>query len=194
MSRDKNSHGGEEKIKLKQKKIALGIFLLVILLPLITIFPTTADDEELDVVILKIWLETPEKQVIVDELISSVEDLGLEANPIYFYDLDAWRFYQGDYDITYGGIMSLPRDGDIFMYAFVNVLLNYYALNHDDAKIFKCVDKLWGMYWDAVDHPDVVDEAFIADMVDAFQDIEERLWEKQYLSVFNRWLEPSSWE
>ena len=192
MSRDKKFSGRMSKIRFKHLKIIIPILLLC--LPLSTIFSTTTG--ETDEIIMIIWLETPEKQVIIDEIISCVEELNLEVNAIYL-SFEEWVEHTnyGDYwDLSYGGIMALPRDGDIFLYAFISVILNYYALQFYDAKVFKCVDKLWAMYWEAMANPDVVDEDFIADMVNAFQDIEERLWEKQYCSIFNRWLEPSSAE
>ncbi len=191
MSRDKKFSGRMRKIRFKHLKIIVPILLLC--LPLATMFVKTTKSDS-DVVTMIIWLETPEKQAIVDEIITSIEDLGLSVNAIYLATLDEWRFYPGDYDLSYGGIMSLPEEGDIFMFAFVNVLLNYYALKHTDTKIFKCVDKLWAMYWEAVENPDIVDEEFLDDMVNTFQDIEERLWEKQYYSVFNQWWEPWTWE
>ena len=178
-------------MKLKRKKIT--IVILILLLPLATIIATNADEPtEIDMII---WLERPEKQVVVDEIIFKVESLGLSVNPIYL-SFEEWVVYgQGqnnDWDLLYGPPMALPRDAGIFDLAFISVILNYYALNHNDAKILNSVDKLWGMFWDAIEYPDVVDEDFINDMVDKFQDIEERLWEKQYFAVFVQYETPFS--
>lgn len=167
------------------------MFLLLSIL-LTTMVSVISDDDDDQVLTILIWLERPEKQVIIDEIIRALEECDLEVNTLYMPTLEAWQDYEGDYDLWYGGIQELPRDGDIFMYAFINYLLYEFIMMYEDAKISKNVGKLWDMYLEAIDDPDVVDEAFIDDMVDAFQDIEERLWEKQYLIVFNRWLEPSS--
>ncbi|NHJ46588.1 MAG: hypothetical protein FK733_02255 [Asgard group archaeon] len=190
MSRDENL---PEEITIRYKYGKITLLLAILCLSLTTVFSVTADDEQ-QVVIFKVLLETPEKQVIVDEIISCLEDLNLDVQTLYFTDVIEWRDYLGHYDLSYGGILALPRDGDIFLYSYVNVLMHYFAFSHTDAKIFKNVDKLWAMYWESVSNPDAVDADFIADMVNAFQDIEERMWEKQYISIFNRWVEPSSWE
>ncbi len=140
-----------------------------------------------------IWLEFPEKQVIVDEIIFKAESLGLSVNPIYL-NFDEWReraTFTDDWDLTYGGILNIPNVDDIFTHAYILGILNYIVLKPDDPKLIKQTDKIYGMFWEAQENPYVVDEDFLDDMTDKFHDIEECLWENQYMFTFVRWVEPA---
>ncbi|NHJ31620.1 MAG: hypothetical protein FK732_02040 [Asgard group archaeon] len=149
-------------------------------------------DGETPVVDLIIWLETPEKQVMADEIITKVESLGISVNAIYL-EFDEWRYratFTDDYDLSFGGILNLPDVDDIFTHAYIFGILNYIVLRCDDPKLIKQTDKIYGMFWEAMMNPDVVDEDFMNDMIDVFHDIQERLWENQYMFTFVQWIDP----
>jgi hypothetical protein len=165
----------------------------MILISLVSFAWLPAVQTSTTVVDFVIWLETPEKQFVIDEMITKTESLGLVVNPIYV-TFNEWIFYahgSHDYDLLYGPYMTIPKDMDIFFIAFIEYILTIAVLSYDN-KIYSNTGKLFDMYFEAMMNPDVVDEEFINDMVDKFHDNQERYWEKQYYSVFVQFETPYS--
>ncbi|MCG3227638.1 MAG: hypothetical protein H7645_12030 [Candidatus Heimdallarchaeota archaeon] len=172
---------------MKHKKLIFGLILIGLVgfawLPAVQTATTDAT-----VVDFVIWLMEPERQVLADEMIEKTESLGLVVNTIYVDTIDDWALYAHetlDYDLIYGPFMTLPKEMDIFFIAYIEYILSFVILS-DDNKIYKNADKLLDMWMQANWYnPDLFnDEDFINDMVDLFNDNEERYWEKQYESIF----------
>ncbi|MHA1355038.1 MAG: hypothetical protein ACTSR1_07700 [Candidatus Heimdallarchaeota archaeon] len=151
-------------------------------MPMVTIFSVTANEtNEIDFIV---YLTTPEVQVVVDEIIESAESVGLTVNAIY---IDDWNYYlyltifTTDWDLAYGGFLGNNNPDTIFQLAYGNMGLHSYYLKHDDAKYAQYSLQLWQWLLQAQANPAVVDADYINDMVDKFQDAEERLWEKQLI-------------
>ncbi len=183
------------KVKKMNKKLVIG--LVLISLVGITMIPvgyiaSAGDCTEVDFVI---WLETPEKQVVIDEMITKTESLGLTVNPIYV-TFEEWIGYahgSKDYDMLYGPYMTLPKNLNILDLAQLSLILNYFALTHTDKKLMTCTDIMWSMFWEAIEDPTLMmDEEFIDKMVDLFHITEKRYYIKQYFSVFVQFETPSS--
>jgi hypothetical protein len=133
------------------------------------------------------WLMEPERQVLVDEMILKTESLGLVVNAIEVFTLDEWLVYAHgthDYDLLYGPFMTLPKEMNIVDIAFICYILTI-AVLHEDKKIFTKTDILVDGWFESMWNPDLLnDEEFVAEMTDAFNVIEKRLWIKQYFSTF----------
>lgn len=137
-----------------------------------------------------IWLEFPEKQVIVDEIISSLESIGLSVNAIYL-GWDDWFAVANtdDFDIMYGGLGYTFGIDDIFTLGWLIPMINMHMFRHHDAKLQKLIDKLGSMNDEAMVNPDIVTEEYIEEMIDTFQNIEKRLWKKKYLLPYVQWFD-----
>jgi len=157
-------------------------------LPLTTISSATASrKKEVD---FYIWLEFPEKQVIVDEIILKLESLGLQVNAVYL-SFDDW-FAIGntdDFDIMYGGLSYTFDIDNIFTIAWLLTMINMHMLRHNDVKLQKLIDKIGSMNDEAMLNPDIVTEEYLDEMIDTFQDIEKRLWKKKYLLPYVQWFD-----
>jgi len=168
------------------------IFLLVLCLPLTTVFSATAfKPKEIDFII---WLERPEKQVVVDEIILKLESLGITVNAIYM-NYDDWTANGNtdDYDLRYGPESWTWDIDNIFQLAWLLSMINPHMLRHTDKKLNAFVDKLVAMSAEATDNPDVVTEDFIEEMIDTFQKAEKRLWVKKYILPFAQWVGIDPW-
>ena len=137
-----------------------------------------------------IWLEFPEKQIIVDEIIFKLESLGLRVNAIYL-GWDDWFAVANtnDFDIMYGGLSYTFGIDDIFGLAFLIGLINAHMLRHNDKKLTKLIDNLGAMSDAAAADPTLVTEDYMAKMIDIFNKIEKRLWKKQYLPTYVQWFD-----
>ena len=177
-----------EDFKIKLRNNVLAVLVLVLCLPMSTILSTQACNPK--VIDFCIYLETSEKQVVVDEIIYKLESLGLIVNTYYYYDLNEWTAVAGpDYDITYGGLSYTWMIDDIFNVAYVLYLINNHMLygRHHDMKLNMLVDKLAEMYTAAMEDPTVITEKFLDKMIDTFQKTEKRLWKKKYIMPFVQW-------
>ena len=180
---------GSRGEKMKHKKLLISMILIGIvtcsMLPAVQACTTVVD--------FVIWLEAPEKQVVVDELILKTESLGLVVNPIYV-TFDEWLFYAHvthDYDLLYGPYMTIPSDMDIFFVTYITWILSFVIL-HDDKKTYTCTDELVGMYMEAMANPAIVNEEYINEMVKIFNFLEKRYWTKQFFSIFVQFETPTS--
>ncbi|MHA1210972.1 MAG: hypothetical protein ACTSSH_00795 [Candidatus Heimdallarchaeota archaeon] len=135
-------------------------------------------------------MEFPEKQVIVDEIILKLESIGLTVNAIYL-GWDDWFAVANtdDFDIMYGGLSYTFGIDDIFTLGWLIPLINFHMLRHHDVKFQKLVDKLGSMNDEAMANPDIVTEEYIAEMIDTFQDIEKRLWKKNFVLPYVQWFD-----
>ncbi|MHA1367365.1 MAG: hypothetical protein ACTSP5_13265 [Candidatus Heimdallarchaeota archaeon] len=171
----------EKKIKLKHKKLTMFvIFLGLLLLP---VFSVSAE-EATETVDFIIYLTNPDVQIIVDEIITSAEDIGLNVNPIYILDWNYFTYlllFTTDWDLAYGGFLNNNNPDTLFQIAYGNMGLNFYYLKHNDAKYAKFSLQLYQWLLLAQEGPSVVNDDYINDMVDKFHDAEERLWEKQLI-------------
>ncbi|NHK31331.1 MAG: hypothetical protein FK730_08270 [Asgard group archaeon] len=187
MSRDEKFSGRMSKIRLKQKTIT--IFLLVLCLPIATITSTMACDEK--VIDFYIWVERPEKQVIVDEIIYKLECLGLTVNTVYFDVLDDWIAAGGvdRPDVSYGGLSYTWFIDDIYNLAFILFLQKNHMLagRIEDKKFDTLVDKLTDMYMEAADNGFIMPDEFVNEMVDIFQKTEKRLWTHKIFLPYVQW-------
>lgn len=158
-------------------------------MPLATITSTTAwDNQEID---FYIFLETPEKQVIVDEIIYKMECLGLIVNAVYFTDVTEWSI-AGVTDLpdaTYGGLSYTWFIDDIFNLAYILYLQKMHMLagTFDDKKFNTLVDKLTDMFLEGTAPDFVMTEKFMKNMIETFQDVEKRLWNKKLMLPFVQW-------
>jgi len=150
--------GRRRKIRLKHTKII--VLFLALCLPLTTISSAYAcKSKEIDFVI---WVERPEKQVVVDEMILKLESLGLTVNAIYM-NYDEWiaNGNTDDYDIRYGAESWTWFIDDIFQLAWLMSMVNPHMLRHNDKKLNNLVDEL--------------------------HKIEKRLWVKKYIMPLAQW-------
>ncbi len=175
------------KIRLKHKKITFLIIFLV--LPIATIVSVNADDTtEIDFVI---YLRAGE-QYLVDAMINSVESFGFSVNAIYC-TFEEWGVITsaGAFDLAYGGISISYNIDDIFNLAYCLAGLDWLVLKHDDAKLHKFVNQLIFDYYLQAPYTAPEDmPALIADMIDKFHDVEERLWEKQLIIPLAQYSNP----
>jgi hypothetical protein len=175
------------KIRLKHKKITFLIIFLV--LPIATIVSVNANDTtEIDFLI---YLRNDDSQILVDELIVKAESLGLSVNAMYV-TWDEWCLLSdiGAYDISYGGIQIAYNIDTIFNLVYSAIGLDWMVLKHDDAKLTELINQLLNYYFAAQTTPMEDIPALIDDMIDKFQDVEERLWEKQLIFPLAQWLNP----
>ncbi|MHA1187193.1 MAG: hypothetical protein ACTSSK_10025, partial [Candidatus Heimdallarchaeota archaeon] len=175
-------------MKLKKVSVA-AIIVILCLIPVATIYSVTAcRNKEITCMLL---VETPEKQVVVDEIISGLENLGLTINADYFYDYDEWvahsQTHAAEYDLTYGGYSYTWGIDNIFNLAWLLYMTNDHMLFHSDKKYDTLVQNIWDMYNDAMITPEIATEEYIEDMVKIFNKIEKRLWVKKYLLPFVQW-------
>ena len=139
-------------------------------MPLTTITSVTAcKNKEIN---FYIWLETPEKQVVVDEIIYKLECLRLTVNTVYFDVLDEWIIAGSTDlpDVTYGGLSYTWFIDDIFNLAYILYLQKNHILvgTYEDKKF----DKLTDMYIEGTDPDFVMTDKFMDEMIDTFQDVE----------------------
>jgi len=154
-----------------------------------TLFSVSANEQnEIDFII---YLDTEERQPIVDELIFKAESLGLTVNPIYMSWGD-WYYathYSDWWDLSYGGILVSWRNDDISFLSHCIMGMDYYLLRHDDVKLHDLAWDLWNMRLMLESDPDVDITDLSDDMIDKFHDAEERLWEKQYTFTFLQYID-----
>jgi hypothetical protein len=176
-----------EKIKLKHKKITFLIIFLV--LPIATMVSVTSDDAmEIDFII---YLRSEYEQYLVDSLIASAESTGFTVNPIYL-SWDDWLAADtaGAFDISYGGIQIAYNIDTIINLLYCTIGLEWMVLKHSDAKLSKFVGQLFNYYMSLQTIADEDLPDLLADMLDKFHDVEERLWEKQLIIPLAQWLNP----
>lgn len=141
--------------------------------------------KEIDVYL---WVETPEMQVIADEIVFKLESLGLTVNAIYpTYEDWVAIGNTNEADLMWGGLSWTFDIDNIFGLAFILQLINAHMLRHEDKYLQKLVDKIGTMMDDAGANPDLVTEAYIEEMIKTFHKIEKRLWKKKYLMPFVQW-------
>jgi hypothetical protein len=168
----------------------LTVSVLLLCLPLATIVSTNSWNVK-EEISFYIYLETPEKQVVVDEIISTMESLGLIVNPTYFYDVNEWSM-AGAIDLpdaTYGGLSYTWFIDDIFNLAFILYLQKMHMLagTNDDKKFATLVDELTEMYMAGTSPGFVMTDDFMTEMIETFQDVEKRLWNHKLILPFVQW-------
>ena len=179
------------EVKNMNKKLLIGLIFVGLIG--LTLIPMQADFQKGEVVDFVVYLETPERQMLADEIIAAAEDCGLVVNAIYV-DFNTWLEYAHgtwDYDLLFGPYMSVPKDMDIFFLTYFNYIL-YSVIPHDDKKWTTLLEELIGMYIEAMINPDIVDDEYINTMATILQKIEKRLWAKQFFSVFCHYEVPES--
>lgn len=177
----------EEGVKMRLKHKTITILILVLCLPVSTVFMANAHvGKEVNFLV---WVETPEKQVVVDEIIDTMESLGLIVNTVYMPTLDDWILEEtvGIYDLTYGGLSYTFGIDDIFQIAWLLSMINPHMLRHHDIKLNNLIGELTAMLEAAQLDPTVATEEYMAEMIDIFQDVEKRLWKKLYILPFVQW-------
>jgi hypothetical protein len=181
-----------EEITIKLKNKLLPVFIIVLCLPLATIISTNSWNikEEID---FYVYLETPEKQAIIDEIVHKMECLGLIVNTVIFTDLYEWTI-AGSIDMpdaTYGGLSYTWFIDDIFTLSMILSLQKAHMFygTYEDKKFDTLVDELWGMAQDAMVDPGIVTEEYLNTMIEIFQDIEKRLWNKKIILPFVQFID-----
>ncbi|NHJ46589.1 MAG: hypothetical protein FK733_02260 [Asgard group archaeon] len=158
-------------------------------LPIATIVSVTSDDTtEIDFII---YLRSEHEQYLVDSLFASAESIGLTVNPMYL-SWDDWLAADdaGAYDISYGGIQIAYNIDTIINLVYCTIGLEWMVLKHSDAKLSKFVNQLFNYYISLQTTADEDLPDLLADMLNKFNDVEERLWEKQLIIPLAQWLNP----
>ena len=152
-------------------------------MPIGPYFVSAFEVKEVDFII---YLHNDERQPLVDEFINKAEYLGLTVNPIYLSWAD-WYYETHNtdwWDLSWGGILLAQYADDISTLGFTVMGMDYYILRHDDIKLHNMAWDIWNMREELETIPETEIDDLSADMVDKFHDVEERIWEEQYLFTF----------